>query len=580
MRRPESWLRSMILSKKTSTPLSGGFTAGPSWLRRTVSAVAAKILARLQVLRYSGLTDRSGLFIRNYYLSQNPDVARSGVNPLRHYFIRGAMEGRDPHPLFSTRYYLSHNSDVTAWNINPLVHYLTRGANQGRDPHPIFNTRFYLSQNPDVAMSGVNAFKHYCEHGAKEGRDPHPLFNTRYYLSQAPNLAREGLNPLVHYLERGAKEGRDPHPLFSTRYYLSQNPNVAREGINPLVHYLNHGAYEGYDPHPTFDSIYYLNQNPDVANAGLNPLVHFVGPGVIEGRNPNPFFGTSAYLEKNPEVALKEVNPLVYYLNSIRFDLRTALRNELAESPRLPLASDHDLHPLVSVIILCFGADQEKFLEDALLSSLLGSSYPLEIIVVVDASTDPRSALVEQLAARYKFISIPNFNLTKGDARNLAIQRARGEFVQFLEVVDLLAPGKIDVQIDEFRFDPEVEICISDYELCDAEGWHHWTPNKPIMASFQSPRNHPRLECERAFSIPIHCALFRKTFLMSTQFLSANVGQDDRDFWAAISSHSPKIAWNDAVLAISRISIEKASPDLKSGARNHESNDGNDGRVR
>jgi hypothetical protein len=510
------------------------------------------------------LTHRSGLFDRNYYLSQNPDVAKSGVNPLQHYLIRGAKEGRDPHPLFNGGYYLSQNPDVARKGTNPLVHYLQRGAKQGRDPHPLFSTRYYLSQNPDVAKSGVNAFKHYLIRGATEGRDPHPLFNGGYYLSQNPDVARDRVNPLVHYLECGAKRGRDPHPLFSTRYYLSQDPDVTRRAVNPLVHYLEHGAYEGKNPHPTFDSGYYLNQNPDLANAGLNPLVHFVGPGVREGRNPTPFFDTSAYLEKHPEVALKEVNPLVHYLNSVRFDLRAALRNEWAESGRAPLGGDYDFDPLVSVIILC--SDQEKFLEDALLSSLLGSSYPLEIVVVVDESVDPQCSLAEELAARYKFTAILKSNVRKGDARTLALQCARGEFVQFLEVADLLTPGKIDFQIDEFRFHPEVDICISNYELCDAEGWHHWTANAPTMASFQSLTNDPGLERGRASSIPIHCALFRRKFLMSAQFLSANADKDDRGFWAAITSQSPKICWNDAVLAISRIGTEEVSPDFKSGA--------------
>jgi hypothetical protein len=520
----------------------------------------AKIVARVRMLKYSRLTDRSGLFSRNYYLSQNPDVAKSGVNPLRHYLVRGATEGRDPHSLFSSRYYLSQNPDVARRGVNPLAHYLVRGAREGRDPHPLFSTRYYLSQSPDVARGVVNPLLHYLERGAKEGRDPHPLFSTRYYLSQNPDVAKEGDNPLVHYWERGAKQGRDPHPLFSTRYYLSQNPAVARLGANPLVHYLEHGAYEAKDPHPTFDNSYYLNQNPDVANAGLNPLVHFVGLGVVEGRDPNPFFDTSAYLQQNPEVALKAVNPLEYYLNSVRFDLRTALRNELAESSKVPLDGDHDFDPPISVIILC--SDQEKFLEDALLSSLLSSSYPLEIIVVFDVSANRRSGLIEKLAARYKFTPIPSFNLTKAGARNLAIQRAQGEFVQFLEVADLLAPGKIDVQIDEFRLDPEADICISDYEICDAEGWHHWTANTPTVASFLSPRNHPPLEWARGFSIPIHCALFRRKFLMSTQFQSANAGKDDSDMWATIFSRSPKISWNDAVLAISRMDTEN-----RSGAR-------------
>ena len=73
-----------------------GFAAALRGLRRTASAAAARILTGVQMLRYSSLADRSGLFDRNHYLSQNPDVAKSRVPPLKHYFIRGAYERRDP----------------------------------------------------------------------------------------------------------------------------------------------------------------------------------------------------------------------------------------------------------------------------------------------------------------------------------------------------------------------------------------------------------------------------------------------------------------------------------------------------
>jgi hypothetical protein len=177
----------------------------------------------------------------------------------------------------------------------------------------------------------------------------------------------------------------------------------------------------------------------------------------------------------------------------------------------------------------------------------------MEIIVIVDPPSDCRSALVEELADRYGLIAVRQVHFDNVGAREVGIQRARGQFTQFLEAADLLVPGKTDIQVGEFHSKPEVEISISDYELCDAEGWNHWTANTPIMACSQSPTNHPRLECGRSFSVPIHCALFRRKFLISTKFPSAD---DDRDFWAAISSRSPHISWNGAVLAISRIGTE------------------------
>jgi glycosyltransferase involved in cell wall biosynthesis/SAM-dependent methyltransferase len=76
--------------------------------------------------------------------------------------------------LFDTSFYLEQYPDVAASGVNPLRHYVESGAAEGRDPHPLFDTSFYLEQYPDVAASGVNPLRHYVESGAAEGRNPMP----------------------------------------------------------------------------------------------------------------------------------------------------------------------------------------------------------------------------------------------------------------------------------------------------------------------------------------------------------------------------------------------------------------------
>jgi len=71
---------------------------------------------------------RSALFDREWYLKTYPDVAESGLDPIRHYVAFGAREGRDPSPEFSTRGYLSSNPDVVATGVNPLWHFVRYGA--------------------------------------------------------------------------------------------------------------------------------------------------------------------------------------------------------------------------------------------------------------------------------------------------------------------------------------------------------------------------------------------------------------------------------------------------------------------
>lgn len=78
----------------------------------------------------------SGLFDPEYYLHNNPDVARAGVPALWHFMRHGAKEGRNPSPLFDISFYLRTNPDVAAVGINPLVHYLRFGKKEGRQPLP------------------------------------------------------------------------------------------------------------------------------------------------------------------------------------------------------------------------------------------------------------------------------------------------------------------------------------------------------------------------------------------------------------------------------------------------------------
>ncbi len=76
---------------------------------------------------------RDLFFSNNWYLNRYPDVAMSGIEPIKHYIKYGASEGRDPTSFFSTLQYLLENPDVAASKINPLVHFITYGAREGRN---------------------------------------------------------------------------------------------------------------------------------------------------------------------------------------------------------------------------------------------------------------------------------------------------------------------------------------------------------------------------------------------------------------------------------------------------------------
>ena len=58
------------------------------------------------------------------------DVANANVNPLGHFLSDGWREKRNPSRDFDTNFYLTSNPDVLASGVNPLVHYVLHGKEQ------------------------------------------------------------------------------------------------------------------------------------------------------------------------------------------------------------------------------------------------------------------------------------------------------------------------------------------------------------------------------------------------------------------------------------------------------------------
>ncbi|MBK8418332.1 glycosyltransferase [Candidatus Villigracilis saccharophilus] len=91
-----------------------------------------RIKQKLDLKKNILLINSSGLFDKEWYLANNPDVALSKKDAAGHYLLHGGFEGRDPGPEFSSRQYLDNNKDVKEARVNPLVHYLASGISEGR----------------------------------------------------------------------------------------------------------------------------------------------------------------------------------------------------------------------------------------------------------------------------------------------------------------------------------------------------------------------------------------------------------------------------------------------------------------
>lgn len=81
--------------------------------------------------------EESGLFDREWYVAEYPDVVLSGMDPLEHYLTYGAELSRNPGPLFDVNVYLDRYADVAQVGIDPLLHYIRFGRAEGRKAFPV-----------------------------------------------------------------------------------------------------------------------------------------------------------------------------------------------------------------------------------------------------------------------------------------------------------------------------------------------------------------------------------------------------------------------------------------------------------
>jgi glycosyltransferase involved in cell wall biosynthesis len=123
------------------------------------------------------------LFDREFYLKQ-PGLDLQGLAPLAHYVMRGAAEGRDPHPLFNTAWYLTSNPDVVASGVNPLWHFVEIGGPAGRPPHRGVGGSWYRLAYEDVRRDRADA-----------SVEPVPITSRRYDVREIAGAGAAAARP-------------------------------------------------------------------------------------------------------------------------------------------------------------------------------------------------------------------------------------------------------------------------------------------------------------------------------------------------------------------------------------------------
>ena len=124
---------------------------------------------------------------------------------------------------------------------------------------------------------------------------------------------------------------------------------------------------------------------------------------------------------------------------------------------------------LISIITPLYNA--EKFIASTIESVLAQSYQKWEMIIVDDNSSDTSVDIVDKYIKnddRIKYIKL-NKQHGPGGARNIAIEKAKGQYIAFLDADDLWMPHKLETQLDFMQIN-NLAFTYSSYGLIDEYG--------------------------------------------------------------------------------------------------------------
>ncbi len=178
---------------------------------------------------------------------------------------------------------------------------------------------------------------------------------------------------------------------------------------------------------------------------------------------------------------------------------------------------------IISVIIPCY--NQAEFLSKAVASLQAQTHEEWEAIIVDDGSTDNSFAIAKSLAMQDKRIRVyKQSNGGSGSARNNGLEHAKGEYIQFLDADDTIAPNKFADQVSAME-QQNADISYTDFSFFNSNGY--------IDKARSTRINYCKVLTRWGigYSVPIHAFLYKRSLIGSTRF-DADIRLREDWYWA------------------------------------------------
>ncbi|TAF09347.1 MAG: glycosyltransferase family 2 protein [Nostocales cyanobacterium] len=128
-----------------------------------------------------------------------------------------------------------------------------------------------------------------------------------------------------------------------------------------------------------------------------------------------------------------------------------------------------NINPIVSVIIPAYNAAQ--FLPATIASVQQQTCSDWELLIINDGSTDDTVAVISQYQETdYKIHLIDQLNQGVSTARNLGIEKSKGQIIAFLDADDQWLPDKLQQHLKHFQSNPRLGVSFAQVEILTQTG--------------------------------------------------------------------------------------------------------------
>ncbi len=209
------------------------------------------------------------------------------------------------------------------------------------------------------------------------------------------------------------------------------------------------------------------------------------------------------------------------------------------------------MDPLVSIIVPCY--NQSQYLTEALDSIYNQTFTNWECLIIDDGSTDNTAEVAKSFVDKdSRFVYFFKENGGVSSTRNLGLENANGQYIQFLDCDDVLDVKKLELSIKELELNKNTQIVISNFRMFTDDVKVSSPPFCVLNPEYFNLEGF-LYEWNISFSLQMQCGFFDAVLFKNIRFPENLSAQEDWVVWISLFKTGCEAVFIDKPLAYYRI---------------------------